>query len=50
MVRRYWATILVPSHTLWHVCVLLAVYTWFSYMMLYQQLLGQHQCAPYLLP
>jgi predicted membrane channel-forming protein YqfA (hemolysin III family) len=26
--NRFWSTILIPSHTLWHVFVLLAVLNW----------------------
>lgn len=45
--KRFWAVILTPSHTLWHVCVLCAVYVWFHHIWQYEALLSEHGCKPY---
>jgi len=45
--NRFWAVMIVPSHTLWHCCVCFAVYCWFQYMWKYEELLRTHQCRPY---
>lgn len=41
------ATQVFASHSLWHVCVLCAVYVWFHFLIQYQSLLKNHGCAAY---
>ena len=44
---NYWTTYVLPSHTIWHFCVLAAVYTWYFYQSLFQELMTEHGCKPY---
>lgn len=41
------ATQVLASHTLWHICVLNAVYCWFHFILQYQHLLSNFQCLFY---
>ena len=41
------ATQVFASHSLWHMCVLSAVYVWFHFLIQYQSLLKNHGCASY---
>ncbi len=41
------ATQVFASHSLWHLCVLSAVYVWFHFLIQYQALLKDHGCAAY---
>lgn len=41
------ATQVFPSHALWHMCVLGAVYTSFHFYIQYQALLRHHGCSAY---
>ena len=45
--KSVWATMFLPSHTIWHLCVLAAIYVWFSHIILSQQLLARFGCEPY---
>ena len=41
------ATMIFPSHTMWHICVLGAIYVWFYHIIQYQKMLGAFGCEPY---
>jgi hypothetical protein len=41
------ATMVFSSHTMWHLCVLGAIYVWFYHIIQYQKLLGDLGCTPY---
>lgn len=38
---------LIPSHALWHICVVCAIYAWFVYLVRYHQLLPVYGCRDY---
>lgn len=41
------ATMIIPSHSLWHLCVVAAIYVWFGHIIASQQLLAKLGCEPY---
>lgn len=41
------STYIIPSHTLWHLMVLVAVILWYGFLTKYQDLLMEHGCEPY---
>lgn len=41
------ATQVFASHSLWHMCVLSAVYVWFHFLIQYKALLKSHGCDAY---
>mmetsp|Transcript_1820 Transcript_1820/g.2530 ORF Transcript_1820/g.2530 Transcript_1820/m.2530 type:complete len:287 (-) Transcript_1820:116-976(-) len=45
--KSFLATQLMASHTLWHICVLNAIYCWFHFILQYQSLLNNFQCHFY---
>ena len=45
--HSFLATQVFASHSLWHLCVLSAVYVWFHFLIQYQALLKDHGCAAY---
>ena len=45
--RSFLATQVFASHSLWHMCVLCAVYVWFHFLLQYQVLLKDHGCSAY---
>lgn len=45
--NSFLATQVFASHSLWHLCVLSAVYVWFHFLIQYQALLKDHGCAAY---
>lgn len=45
--HSFLATQVFASHSLWHLCVLSAVYVWFHFLIQYQSLLKDHGCAAY---
>ena len=45
--KSVWATMIAPSHTIWHLCVLAAIYVWFGHIIESQHLLAEFGCKPY---
>jgi len=45
--KSLFATMITPSHTIWHLCVLAAIYVWFGHIIASQQLLAKMGCVPY---
>jgi adiponectin receptor len=45
--NNFFATHIIPSHTLWHICVLNAVYVCFHFLIKYRDLLGEKGCSAY---
>jgi predicted membrane channel-forming protein YqfA (hemolysin III family) len=45
--NNFYLTILFSSHTLWHICVLNAIYVWFFFLIHYRELLLIHECTAY---
>ena len=45
--KSIFATMLFPSHTLWHLCVLAAIFVWFQHIVESKHLLSEFQCKPY---
>ena len=44
---QFWSCYILSSHTLWHLCILLAIYSWFSYLCAHHEHLETHGCDPY---
>uniref|UniRef100_A0A7S3M8K4 Uncharacterized protein n=1 Tax=Spumella elongata TaxID=89044 RepID=A0A7S3M8K4_9STRA len=45
--KSFLATQVFASHSLWHMCVLSAVYVWFHFLIQYKALLKSHGCDAY---
>jgi len=45
--NNYIVSHFIPSHSLWHFCVLNAVYVWFHFLLKYRSLLLEHGCELY---
>lgn len=45
--KSFWATHVVPSHTLWHIAVAAAAFTWLAQILDFQTLILSVGCEPY---